>query len=52
MKPRLKIGIFKCISWLNGLLFGGDHLGVAWTKDVQWKKSCGVKRQALCCAIR
>ncbi len=22
-KPRLESGIFKCISWLNGLFFGG-----------------------------
>jgi hypothetical protein len=22
--PRLKSGIFKCISWLNGSFFGGD----------------------------
>ncbi len=26
-KPRLKSGIFKCISWLNGLFFGGDYRG-------------------------
>ncbi len=24
-KPRLKSCIFKCISWLNGLYFGGDE---------------------------
>jgi hypothetical protein len=26
-KPRLKRGIFKCISWLNGSFFGGDDRG-------------------------
>ncbi len=26
-KPRLKSGIFKCISWLNGSFFWGDALG-------------------------
>jgi hypothetical protein len=26
-KPRLKSGIFKCISWLNGSFFGGDNRG-------------------------
>jgi hypothetical protein len=26
-KPRLKSGIFKCISWLDGSLFGGWWLG-------------------------
>jgi hypothetical protein len=26
-KPRLKSDIFKCISWLNGLLFRGDDQG-------------------------
>jgi hypothetical protein len=23
-KPRLEIGIFQCIFWLNDLIFGGD----------------------------
>jgi hypothetical protein len=27
LKPRLKSGIFKCISWLNGSFLGGDHQG-------------------------
>jgi hypothetical protein len=26
-KPLLKCSIFKCISWLNGSFFGGDHRG-------------------------
>jgi hypothetical protein len=26
-KPRLKSGILKCISWLNGSFFGGDDQG-------------------------
>jgi hypothetical protein len=26
-KPRLKSGIFKCISWLNGSSLGGNDLG-------------------------
>ncbi len=26
-KPRLKSGIFECISWLNGSFFGGDDRG-------------------------
>jgi hypothetical protein len=26
-KPRLESGIFKCISWLNGSVFGGDDRG-------------------------
>ncbi len=26
-KPLLKCSIFKCISWLNGLFFGGEHRG-------------------------
>ncbi len=26
-KPRLKTGIFKCITWLDGSLFGGDDRG-------------------------
>jgi hypothetical protein len=25
-KPTHERGIFKCISWLNGLIFGGDNL--------------------------
>jgi hypothetical protein len=25
--PRLKSGIFKCISWLNDSFFGGDDRG-------------------------
>ncbi len=27
IKPGLESGIFKCISWQNGLLFGGDDRG-------------------------
>ncbi len=26
-KPRFKSGIFKCISWLNGLFLGSDDRG-------------------------
>jgi hypothetical protein len=26
-KHQLKSGIFKCISWLDGIFFGGDDWG-------------------------
>jgi hypothetical protein len=36
-KPRLKSGIFKCISWLNGSCFGGYDRGFLneWVKTYQ-----------------
>ncbi len=35
-KPRLKIGIFKCISWLNVSFFGGDDRGILLEEFELW----------------
>ncbi len=50
--PRLKRGIFECISSLNGLVFGVRWSGVFWKREsrpTKWHQCCLSTRQPFFC---
>jgi hypothetical protein len=46
-KPWLKSSIFKCISWLNGSVFGGDDRGFlkVEARPIRWHQCRLLTRQ-------